>query len=302
MREAFQVAPGRLAVLAAGALALAACKGDRITAPMTLGGATVAAATLDRGRVSFTRNCTGCHGDRGDGKAPTSATLKPRPRDFTRGLFKFKSTPDDSLPLDGDLRGTLQRGLRGTHMPSWANLSPEDLEGTIQYIKTFSPRWRRERPGAAVPRPDDPWAGKRLDAVARGEAVYHAVARCWECHPAYVSRQRIMELARQEAERRGKRPPTSLPFRGALHRSAMVDTSYGRETAPDFIADQLRVAWADGLLYRTVAAGVGGTPMPTWHGRLGPSDLWAVVHFVRDLIQIKGTPRAKALRRSLDST
>ena len=287
----------------AAALALlAACKGDRITDPMTLGGVRVAAEALERGRVSFTRNCTGCHGDKGDGKAPTSAKLTPRPRDFTRGLFKFKSTPDDRLPLDRDLHGTLERGLRGTHMPSWANLSREDLGGTIQFIKTFSPRWRRERPGEPVPRPDDPWTGRRLVAVARGEVVYHAVARCWECHPAYVPRERILGLARREAEEKGKRPPASLPFRGAIHRSSTVDTSFGRETAPDFLADQLRVAWADGLLYRTVAAGVGGTPMPTWHGKLGPADLWAVVHFVRDLIQIKGTPRAKALRRSLDST
>jgi len=283
-------------------LALAACKGERISESMTLGGVKVAAGTLERGRVSFTRNCTGCHGEKGDGKAPTSATLRPRPRDFTKGLFKFKSTPDDRLPLDTDLRGTLERGLRGTHMPSWANLGPDDLNGTIQFIKTFATRWRRERPGEPVPRANDPWSGKRLEAVARGEAVYHAVARCWECHPAYVPRARILELTRQEAERMGKRRPASLPFRGALHRPATVDTSFGRETAPDFLSDQLRVAWADGLLYRTVAAGVGGTPMPTWHGKLGPADLWAVVHFVRDLIQIRGTPRAKALRRRLDST
>jgi mono/diheme cytochrome c family protein len=34
-------------------------------------------------------------------------------------------------------------------------------------------------------------------------------------------------------------------------------------------------------LYRTIAAGVGGTKMPSWKGALAEADLWALVHFLR---------------------
>ena len=37
-------------------------------------------------------------------------------------------------------------------------------------------------------------------------------------------------------------------------------------------------------VYRCIAAGIGGTAMPTWRNVLPESDLWALVHYVRDLV------------------
>jgi hypothetical protein len=58
--------------------------------------------------------------------------------------------------------------------------------------------------------------------------------------------------------------------------------------APDFARDQLRSVrprsrLAD--LHRAVAAGVGGTAMPTWKGALPEEDLWALAHYVASLVE-----------------
>jgi hypothetical protein len=39
--------------------------------------------------------------------------------------------------------------------------------------------------------------------------------------------------------------------------------------------------------------------MPTWKNVLPEGDLWAMAHYVRSLITLRGTPAAAQLRKSL---
>jgi len=71
---------------------------------------------LKLGERVYRENCTACHGEKGDGKGPQADRLKTKPRDFTGGIYKFRSTPSGSLPLDSDLARTITRGVRGTAM------------------------------------------------------------------------------------------------------------------------------------------------------------------------------------------
>ena len=50
----------------------------------------------------FNRHCAACHGPKGDGQGPAAYLLSPKPRDFTSGTYKFRSTPSGSPPTDGD--------------------------------------------------------------------------------------------------------------------------------------------------------------------------------------------------------
>src|SRR5215470_12989346 len=59
-------------------------------------------ARARRGAIVFDRFCVSCHGVHGDGRGYSSPYLDPAPRDFTRGIFKWRSTPSDSLPTDAD--------------------------------------------------------------------------------------------------------------------------------------------------------------------------------------------------------
>jgi mono/diheme cytochrome c family protein len=286
--------PSNAALSAAGLIALlAACNEQHFSSAEVLGGVSVPAERLNHGRQLYGRYCASCHGIKGDGQGSSSVGMSPAPRDFTRGRFKFTSSPDGGLPSDDDLARTVRRGLKGTHMPAWGKVSDHDLSDVVQYIKTFSGRWKTETPARPVPVSPDPWMGARAEAVARGEAVYHGVAQCWTCHPAYVPDRRIAELSRTDV---GTDP---LPWRSEPQDGREVTTEYGPERPPDFLREELKADADDADLYRTIAAGIGGTPMPSFHTRLPDKDLWSVVHYVRALQKDRGTPHAEAVRSAV---
>lgn len=95
-------------------------------------------------RGLFRRHCATCHGISGDGAGPTALVLDPYPRDFRRGIFKYTSTKAGIKPLKSDLRRTLMRGVPGTAMPSFAQLSPRELDALVEYVKYLSIRGETE--------------------------------------------------------------------------------------------------------------------------------------------------------------
>src|SRR5215472_8145162 len=68
----------------------------------------------NRGKKLYQRFCIGCHGEQGDGRGENAIYVDPRPRDFTAGTFKCRSTPSGTIPLDADLFNTVGRGLYST--------------------------------------------------------------------------------------------------------------------------------------------------------------------------------------------
>lgn len=275
------------------------CDSSPFSKPESLGGKTVSVETLNRGYGVYRRNCVGCHGVLGDGEGSAASGMKPAPRDFTRGQFKYSSTPAGSLPVDQDLIRTVRRGLKGTHMAGWSRVSDADVQAVVEYIKTFSPRWKSEVPASPVQATPDPWLQDHEHAVERGKLVYHGAAQCWTCHPAYASRTEIQSMTVRMQQERGE-PPAPIPWRASLHQPREVMDEYGMDRPPDFLKDPLRSDDDDTDVHRSVAAGIGGTPMPAWTRRLPASDLWALVHYVRELQRRRGTPQAEALSRAAE--
>src|SRR5262245_40951637 len=56
------------------------------------------------GERVYAQRCAVCHGPDGRGNGPAAPSMIPRPRDFTLGLFKYKSTLRNDPPTDDDLR------------------------------------------------------------------------------------------------------------------------------------------------------------------------------------------------------
>ncbi len=56
----------------------------------------------------FREHCVHCHGITGDALGPTSVFLKPYPRDYRQGWYKFKSTPSNTPPTHEDLSAHAQ--------------------------------------------------------------------------------------------------------------------------------------------------------------------------------------------------
>lgn len=141
------------------------------------------AVAQTRGERVYGLYCATCHGARGDGQGPTASRYgSPAPRNFTRGVFRFRSTLSGQLPLHRDLVGTIERGLPGTIMPPWKELlPPKDIDEVARFIEGFAPRFADEpeasRAAVTIPRePPDSAA-----SVARGRFIY-LVMKCWDCH------------------------------------------------------------------------------------------------------------------------
>jgi mono/diheme cytochrome c family protein len=325
-----------LAAVGFGAFALASlagttgCGEKKFKGAMILSGQKVSSDKLEHGREVYVHYCRACHGDEGDGNgASVKMGLRPPPRDFRAGQFKFGSVAG-GLPSDEDFKRIIRFGLKGTAMLPW-DLEDNDLDAVIQYIKTFSPRWQppKFKQGVAVvpgepgkPHPD-PWIGAReTEGIARGKYIYHQKAQCGSCHPNYATRN---ELSSFNVKDTGA-PITE--FRDDMYGSVLKESQYKVDAKvdakgeysggypikllpPDFTRDDVRsvrlfsreMALED--LYRVIAGGINGTPMPQWKGTVfepghdSDDDIWALVHYVYDLIKMKGTPSAIALRLQL---
>jgi mono/diheme cytochrome c family protein len=277
------------------------------TAPRKLAGKTVSAAVLNQGHVYYLQYCRACHGDKGDGRGPSAESLRPPPRNFTQGEFKFGWVLDQKLPRDEDLVRIVKSNLHGSAMLGW-EVPDEELTSIIQYIKTLSDAWKDDDAvGEPVVPAPDPWVGKEAAAVARGKLLYHGYTQCLTCHPAYASPE---EISAASVALTGQ---PKNEFRPKMYQPELKDSDYTagdykvQLLPPDFLVNQMRSPRDDSQLadiYRLLVAGVTGAAMPAWDPNVLPekaSDVWALAYYVRSLAKLRGTTAGLAMRARLNA-
>lgn len=205
-----------------------------------------------QGKAVFETQCAVCHGVTGDGQGPEAHRLFTRPTDLRRGSFKFRSTPTGSVPTDEDLERTIRRGLPGSGMIAQDHLGDTEVRDVIAYVKTLSLRWA----DGAAPVPIAIVRPASLDSLAVKGADLFKQAGCVECHGE---------------SGRGDGP------------SAEKLTSGGRPTRP---TDLTRRPFKGGDrpedIYRALAVGLDGSPMPSYRDALDEDQMWALaVHVTR---------------------
>jgi cytochrome c oxidase cbb3-type subunit 1 len=217
--------------------------------------------TLALGRSVYARRCAGCHGTTGDGNGPSARFLDPKPRDFTKGLFKFRSTiGKDSLPTDADLYVTITHGLWGTSMPPLHELPAPQRWAVIQFLKTFSDRWEKEPAGQSIVIPPEPPVTP--SSIKKGDVLFQG--NCALCHGE-----------------QGKAD-------GALSQPGMLADDWGHAIKPAHLAlpagtpGGVKLGHGGSRLFQTIVAGIGGTPMPPFDS-LTAEETWDLVHFVQSL-------------------
>ena len=136
--------------------------------------------TLAKGEGLYQEHCASCHGANGDGQGKVASDLSTKPRNFTKGIYKFRSTPSGEFAdRRGFNFGLLLLGIPGTAMEGFQELPQADLLALVAYLKTFSPRFLKRRPGTPIivpsPRPLTP------EATTRGQHVYREMF-CAACH------------------------------------------------------------------------------------------------------------------------
>jgi cytochrome c oxidase cbb3-type subunit 2 len=234
------------------------------------------AELLALGKEVYSNNCAACHGDSGEGDGICAAFLAPAPRNFSRGIFRFKSTPTGSLPTDQDLFRTVSIGVQGTPMPPWRYiLSEEERWAVVGYIKTFSDYFQDEAPGTPVTFSSEPSASP--ERVARGKELFQK--HCIECHGS---------------EGYGDGPSAKN----------MLD-SFNRPIRPRNFhkAGEFKRGHTLRDIALTVSTGNDGTPMPSFKGNMNEEEIWDLASFIMSLAEKKldggGTPAAAVLGEEL---
>lgn len=213
--------------------------------------------TPERGRRIYLDSCSSCHGISGKGDGIAAYNLFVKPRDFTQGRYKIKSTADGELPLHEDLYTTIGLGMgQRNSMPAWAAMNSGDREAVLVYIKSLYPRFAEEADKAPkiIPLPviEPPITS---ETIRRGRGLYDDLD-CWKCHG-----------------RDG--------FGDGPSSATLVDEKGNRINPPDLSKPWLFIRGSSRLdLYRTINIGIAGSAMPALNDIIPDEMIWDLVDFL----------------------
>ena len=214
-------------------------------------------AQRESGKTLYLKYCSQCHGEKGDGEGYATPHLYPRPRNFTTGKFKVRTTPNGALPTHQDLVNIIRRGMPYTSMPAWPDLSDADLSNLAYFITTFSADFSNAE---LVPKPMDFGSAPAStnETIELGKKLYEENG-CLKCHG---------NLGRGD----GPSAPTLVDDFGHPIRAADLAqrwTFRGGSSRED--------------IFRTMTTGLNGTPMPSFADALKPEQRWAITDFIASL-------------------
>jgi mono/diheme cytochrome c family protein len=211
----------------------------------------------EAGKTLYLKYCAQCHGEKGDGEGYATPHLLPRPRNFTTGKYKIRTTPNGALPTHQDLVNIIRRGMPYTSMPAWPHFSDQELSNLAYFLTTFSADFSN---AGNVPQPVQlPSAPQSSsESIASGKKLYEDTG-CVRCHGS---------LGRGD----GPSAPTlkddwDHPIRAA--NLAQPWTFRGGSSRED--------------IFRTMSTGFNGTPMPSFADALTPEQRWAITDFIVSL-------------------
>ncbi len=138
-------------------------------------------ASAIRGQIVYVKDCAACHGENGNGAGPGAGPLDPKPRDFTTGMYKYRSTAYGEIPTDGDLLRAVNEGVAHSQMPPWKHvLSEQEKVDVVAYIKGFSDAFKDTSKLDTLEVPEAPPLPVR-ELVQEGRQVFMTL-ECWSCH------------------------------------------------------------------------------------------------------------------------
>lgn len=88
-------------------------------------------ALLTKGKALFGQACVSCHGEKGEGDGAAGKGLTPPPRNFTHKDGWKNGTRIDAIYK------TLEEGVKGSSMVSYAYLSKKDRMALVHYVRSL---------------------------------------------------------------------------------------------------------------------------------------------------------------------
>jgi mono/diheme cytochrome c family protein len=207
-------------------------------------------ALIATGTTLYMEHCSVCHGVEADGKGPLASGFLPRPRNFTVGNFKLRSTEVGEPPSTADLERTIKHGIQGSYgrtMPAFESLSQQDVAALIEVIRYVAGVDQLGKPVAVPPRP------ARSD-LKLGEQLYSELT-CLDCHGEAGDGQGILAKTLKDAN--------GDPIQPA-----------------DFRTGQFKGGNSPEDIWTRVYAGLEGTPMPAFGRNSTADEIWAVTEYI----------------------
>lgn len=225
----------------------------------------------------YALHCAGCHGEKGNGVSVASRFLFPKPRDFRAGRFRLISTAN-GIPTLRDLENVLVRGMPGSSMPPWPQLSEGDRRLLAEQVLEFRREGIRDKeravakedgdevdveemeklvvslttPGEPIEVPD--LGQPTEEVIARGRHLFLTVG-CAACHGREGRGDGQQKMIDEEGLPTRPRDLTKGLFKGSSQPQS---------------------------IYRLYLAGMPGTPMPALRKNT-PQELSDLTHFVLSL-------------------
>lgn len=230
------------------------------TAPdeMTSKNAPTSPEAIAAGKKLYERRCMPCHGEHGDGNGPAADVMDPKPRDFTKGLFKIRTTAHNELPTDQDLYRTISRGIPGTGMPSWKPLlSEEERLNVIAYIKTFSDKFKDAQPPKMIPVGPEPPSTPEM--IKKGKELFTGKAACFTCHG-------------MEGRGNGALAPVTM--------DAWSNPLYPRNLTKSWL---YKGGNDTKDIFLRISGSLNGSPMPSFLETLSEEERWSIAQYVKSI-------------------
>ena len=206
------------------------------------------------GATLYKEYCLVCHGDKGDGNGFAAKFLDPKPRDFTSGKYKIRSTT--SLPTDDDINRVITKGIPGTLMPAFKqDLDEQEISSLVAHIKDFSDAFDGETPEPiTIPNPPP----KTEELLAMGERLY-VDGGCGTCH--------------------------GQTGKGDGPSAETLQDEWGYSIRPyDFtIPGRMKGGSTVSDVYRSFYVGIGGTPMPAYGAIFTEEQNWGLAYYALSL-------------------
>ncbi len=259
-----------------------------LDSPTLLAANLVQPARLEPGRIVYELNCAGCHGATGGGDGPAARFLHPRPRNYRKAIYKFTSTDSGQRPLRSDFFRTVTRGLAGSSMPGFRLLPEESRHDVVEYVRYLSMRGEFERLFLDFTYEDE----EIPDATELAEIVYGR----WDplllreifpnaTEPAYDEAS-VARGAELFVDKGVTNCVSCHGPRGAGDgiNAGEYEDDWGYPIRPrDLTTGVFRAGSAPSDLWRSIATGIGGTPMGAFNGNLSGEEIWHLVHYIQSL-------------------
>jgi mono/diheme cytochrome c family protein len=209
------------------------------------------------GEKLYDRYCSQCHGVNGDGEGVAAPYVKPKPRDFTAGKYKIRSTPNGALPTHQDLKEIIRKGMPYSTMPAWPIFNDSQLDALAHYVKTFSEDFADpELVPTPIEIPNPPAITD--ESIEQGRVIYGELG-CAGCHGG-IGRADGLSAPTLRDDWGNHLMPVDMTKRWTFR---------GGPTRKD--------------IFRAFSTGFNGTPMPSYAESLDEDQRWHLVNYITSL-------------------